>query len=99
MVIQAVHMIPQLGEKLRLLKSTLCYLMKMNGYGQIPHIRYVVIVPDILHCAHAIQIDVWITAPYKKPDSDLADNEIFNNHVSMLRIRSEHAIGFLKGRF
>jgi hypothetical protein len=23
----------------------------------------------------------------------------FNNHVSMLRIRSEHAIGFLKGRF
>ncbi len=23
----------------------------------------------------------------------------FNNHVSMLRIRSEHAIGYLKGRF
>ncbi|KAE9388171.1 hypothetical protein BT96DRAFT_836679, partial [Gymnopus androsaceus JB14] len=23
----------------------------------------------------------------------------FNNHVSMVRIRSEHAIGFLKGRF
>ena len=24
---------------------------------------------------------------------------MFNNHVSILRIRSEHAIGFLKGRF
>ena len=38
-------------------------------------------------------------APYKKPESDLPDNGIYNNHVSMLRIRSEHAIGFLKGRF
>ncbi|KAI0340724.1 hypothetical protein BDW22DRAFT_1333982, partial [Trametopsis cervina] len=27
------------------------------------------------------------------------DNEVFNNHVSMVRIRSEHAIGFLKGWF
>jgi hypothetical protein len=27
------------------------------------------------------------------------DNEVFNNHISMLCIRSEHAIGFLKGRF
>ncbi|KAJ7101179.1 hypothetical protein C8R44DRAFT_641780, partial [Mycena epipterygia] len=25
-------------------------------------------------------------------------NEEFNNHLSMVRIRSEHAIGFLKGR-
>lgn len=45
------------------------------------------------------QIDDWLTAPYKKPASLLPDNETFNNHVSMLRIRSEHAIGFLKGRF
>ncbi|CAK5275896.1 unnamed protein product [Mycena citricolor] len=47
----------------------------------------------------AYPIDTWITAPYKKPERDLPDNEVFNNHVSMLRIRSEHAIGFLKGRF
>jgi hypothetical protein len=45
------------------------------------------------------QIETWVVAPYKKPERDLHDNEIFNNHVSMLRIRSEHAIGFLKGRF
>ncbi|KAJ7718732.1 hypothetical protein B0H16DRAFT_1599621 [Mycena metata] len=33
------------------------------------------------------------------PARELADNEVFNKHVSRLRIRSEHAIGFLKGRF
>lgn len=40
-----------------------------------------------------------MTAPYKKPERDLPDNERFNNHVSIVRIRSEHAIGYLKGRF
>jgi hypothetical protein len=38
-------------------------------------------------------------APYKKPERDLPRNEEFNNHVSMVRIRSEHCIGYLKGRF
>ena len=38
-------------------------------------------------------------APYKKPNRDLPENEEFNNHVSMVHIWSEHAIGFLKGRF
>jgi hypothetical protein len=33
------------------------------------------------------------------PARELPDNEVFNKHVSRLRIRSEHAIGFLKGRF
>lgn len=47
----------------------------------------------------ARQISYWVVAPYKKPERDLPDNEKFNNHVSMVRIRSEHAIGFLKGRF
>ncbi|KIL57516.1 hypothetical protein M378DRAFT_33627, partial [Amanita muscaria Koide BX008] len=45
------------------------------------------------------KINTWIVAPYKKPDRDIPENEVFNNHLSMLRIRSEHAIGFLKGRF
>jgi hypothetical protein len=40
-----------------------------------------------------------MVSPYKKPHSLLAGNEELNNHVSMVRIRSEHAIGFLKGRF
>jgi DDE superfamily endonuclease len=45
------------------------------------------------------QINTWIIAPYKAPERNQPDNEVFNNHVSILRIRSEHAIGFLKGRF
>jgi hypothetical protein len=40
-----------------------------------------------------------LVAPYKRPERDLRENEEFNKHVSMVRIRSEHAIGFLKGRF
>jgi hypothetical protein len=45
------------------------------------------------------KIQVWLVAPYKMPDADEPENRRFNNHVSMVRIRSEHAIGFLKGRF
>jgi hypothetical protein len=46
-----------------------------------------------------IQLEKWMVAPFKKPFSLEPGNEEFNNHVSMVRIRSEHAIGFLKGRF
>ncbi len=46
-----------------------------------------------------VQINTWIVAPYKKPYRDEAENAEFNNHVSMVRIRSEHCIGFLKGWF
>jgi hypothetical protein len=38
-------------------------------------------------------------APYRAPERSLKKNAEFNLHVSRLRIRSEHAIGFLKGRF
>jgi hypothetical protein len=40
-----------------------------------------------------------VVAPYKSPLCELPENAAFNNHVSMVRIRSEHCIGFLKGRF
>ena len=40
-----------------------------------------------------------VVAPYKRPERDLPENERFNNHVSIVRVRSEHAIRFLKGRF
>lgn len=46
-----------------------------------------------------MQIPKWVVALYKKPEKNLSDNEIFNNYISILRIRSEHTIGFLKGRF
>jgi hypothetical protein len=53
----------------------------------------------IIYSFWFFQVDIWIVSPYKKPERDLPDNEEFNKHVSRVRIRSEHAIGFLKGRF
>ncbi|KAF7368106.1 DDE Tnp4 domain-containing protein [Mycena sanguinolenta] len=47
----------------------------------------------------AYTLEKWMISPYKKPYSLETGNEEFNNHVSMVRIRSEHTIGFLKGRF
>ena len=47
----------------------------------------------------AFQLKTWVVSPYKKPERDIPKNEEFNNHLSMVRIHSEHAIGFLKGRF
>lgn len=38
-------------------------------------------------------------APYKAPEQNLKENEIFNKHVSILQIQSEHVIGYLKGCF
>jgi hypothetical protein len=46
-----------------------------------------------------VEIQVWVVTPFKKPECDLPNNEFFNNHVSILHIHSEHAIGFLKGWF
>ena len=51
------------------------------------------------HVLNVSEIDDWVVTPYKRPERDLPDNETFNKQVSMLRIRSEHAISFLKGRF
>lgn len=45
------------------------------------------------------QIDDWIVSPYKSPEKECNDNEIFNNYVSMVHVHSEHAIGYLKGHF
>ena len=56
-------------------------------------------IPDSLILTMYIKISAWVVAPYKKPEYDLADNEIFNNHVSHIHIQSKHAIGFLKGQF
>ena len=37
--------------------------------------------------------------PYKSPVTFLKPNRTFNFHLSRIRIRSEHTIGYLKGRF
>ena len=45
------------------------------------------------------KISDWVVTPYKCPECDLPENSIFNNHILMICIQSEHAIGFLKGQF
>lgn len=47
----------------------------------------------------AAQLKPWLMTPYRKPEKDLPDNQIFNQHVSMIHVRSKLAIGYLKGRF
>lgn len=66
------------------------------------HIRYVLLEASRLFSTrpHAkLQIQDWLVAPFKDPESRHPDKEYFNNHLSQLRIRNEHANGLLKGRF
>lgn len=41
----------------------------------------------------------WVITPFKRPWSLQQENRIFNYHVSKVRVRSEHAVGYIKGRF
>jgi len=41
----------------------------------------------------------YIVTPYKRPLSEDPLNKQFNYYLSKVRIRSEHAMGYLKGRF
>lgn len=41
----------------------------------------------------------WLILPYKQPANNLRENRTFNFHLSTIRIRCEHTIGYLKGRF
>ncbi|CAK5274957.1 unnamed protein product [Mycena citricolor] len=47
----------------------------------------------------AYPVESWCVTPFKKPANRLPENKTFNYWVSHVRIRSEHAVGFLKGRF
>ncbi|RXW15588.1 hypothetical protein EST38_g10265 [Candolleomyces aberdarensis] len=47
----------------------------------------------------AYPLKSWCQAPYKEPESLLDNNKTHNFHVSAIRIRSEHCMGYLKGRF
>lgn len=47
-----------------------------------------------------ISISNLITIQYiSRPEKERPDNEQYNYYVSRIRIRSEHCIGWLKGRF
>ncbi|PIL29432.1 hypothetical protein GSI_08374 [Ganoderma sinense ZZ0214-1] len=54
---------------------------------------------EFIFADSAYPLEIFLVEPYKMPEREEPDNEVFNNHISIVRIRSEHAIGFLKGRF
>jgi len=41
----------------------------------------------------------WVIGPFLKPECTTSDRRNFNYQLARLRVRSEHAIGMLKGRF
>ena len=47
----------------------------------------------------AYALDSWCITPYKRPLAALPENKTFNYHLSRVRVKSEHAMGYLKGRF
>lgn len=66
-------------------------LKGMNLSGETLPIPYVTLVFLITYHGTNIlftirQIQTWLIAPFKRPERDEPDNEIFNNHVSMVRI-------------
>ena len=89
-----------LGRTLGSFRSTTTSSRMVSGSGPTRHTQYVLacISMSPILTTH-LKISAWVVAPYKKPERDLPDNEIFNNHLSHIRIRLEHAIGYLKGRF
>ena len=45
-------------------------------------------------------LQTWLMIPYKRPANTVSkENRDFDYQLSRIRIRSEHAIGYLKGRF
>ncbi|KAF7372339.1 DDE Tnp4 domain-containing protein [Mycena venus] len=47
----------------------------------------------------AYGLDWWCVTPYKRPASLQANNKTFNYHFSRVRVKSEHSVGYIKGRF
>ncbi|CAA7257434.1 unnamed protein product [Cyclocybe aegerita] len=47
----------------------------------------------------AYPLQKWCQAPYKKPEKLTRDNTTHNYHVSAVRVRSEHCVGYLKGQW
>ena len=71
-----------------------------SGSGLTPCTQYVPKCTSVfLILTTYLKISGWVVAPYKKPERNLPNNKVFNNHLSHICIRSEHMIGFLKGRF
>lgn len=102
MVTRAAHTMRLHGNKHGFQKSMRRSSRKMSGYGQIlltQSVNPIGLIRKIQFVFIFYQIQTWVIAPYRAPERMHKLNTEFNFHVARLRIRSEHAIGFLKGRF
>jgi hypothetical protein len=53
-----------------------------SGCGLILLTQYASLLSTPSPFMTILQISEWVVAPYKKPECDMPDNEVFNNHVS-----------------
>ncbi|KAF7290164.1 DDE Tnp4 domain-containing protein [Mycena indigotica] len=67
---------------------------------RIPN-EFVILLPngEWIWADSAYPLQLWLMAPYKAPMKFEDWNEVFNYYVANVRVRSEHAVGYLKGRF
>jgi len=72
----------------------------MNGFGLTLHILYKngVNLPIRSMLSTSKYIFTLLTT-FGRPEKLIPENATYNYHVSAVRIRSEHCIGFLKGRW
>ena len=50
-------------------------------------------------CILYIILRLGLTQIFHRPEKDTPENTTYNYHVSAIRVRSEHCVGFLKGRW
>ncbi|KAF7300775.1 DDE Tnp4 domain-containing protein [Mycena kentingensis (nom. inval.)] len=67
---------------------------------RLPH-EFIALLPngEWIWADSAYPLQFWLMAPYKAPIKFQDRNEAFNYYVANVRVRSEHAVGYLKGRF
>ncbi|KIJ41811.1 hypothetical protein M422DRAFT_255128 [Sphaerobolus stellatus SS14] len=67
---------------------------------QIPHERLTLLEDgEWVWADTAYPWQTWCQAPYKKPEKDTQENGQFNHYLSRVHVRSEHCVGFFKGRW
>jgi hypothetical protein len=88
------------GLRLAFTKSVTGFLMTTNLYGVTQHILSKLGVRHRTRSQLSLFQSVYHSGlQLYRPEKNTQENTTFNYYVSNIRIRSEHCIGFLKGRF
>lgn len=73
--------------------------MVMSGFGQIQHTLCRTGVKHLTKSGSYLSPIYEQSLIVDRPEKDLRENTVYNYHVSAVRIRSEHCMGFLKGQW